>query len=142
MCPEQQVYLDHRQADGPDEPIPVGYVRTLDDVYRYEPVPEGLAGTADARRVLGTQAQVWTEHLDSARRIDYAAFPRLAAFAEVAWTPPELRDLTGFQQRLHTGHLPRLDALGVEYRPLDGPAPWQRRPGVQGRPHAGRPPAR
>jgi N-acetyl-beta-hexosaminidase len=27
MCPEQQVYLDHRQAAGPDEPVPIGYVR-------------------------------------------------------------------------------------------------------------------
>ncbi|MGW5162228.1 hypothetical protein ACWEPN_42730, partial [Nonomuraea wenchangensis] len=31
-------------------------------------------------------------------------------------------------------HLPRLDAIGVEYRRADGPLPWQRRPGVPGRP--------
>jgi hexosaminidase len=31
-------------------------------------------------------------------------------------------------------HLPRLDALGVEYRPLAGPRPWQTRPGVPGSP--------
>jgi hexosaminidase len=130
MCPEQYVYLDHRQSDHPDEPIPVGYLHTLEDVYAYEPVPEGMPDTTG---LLGTQAQVWTEHLDSVRRVDYASFPRLSAFAEVAWTPAALRDYTEFLPRLREHHLPRLDALGVEYRPLDGPHPWQTRPGVPGR---------
>lgn len=43
MCPEQQVYLDHRQDGGPDEPMPIGYVRTLEDVYRFDPVPPKLS---------------------------------------------------------------------------------------------------
>jgi hexosaminidase len=133
MCPEQHVYLDHRQSADPDEPIPVGSVHTLDDVYRYEPVPADLTGV-DVAHVLGAQAQVWTEHLDSARRVDYAAFPRLAAFAEVVWSAAEQRDLADFRRRLESAHLARLDALGVEYRPLTGPHPWQRRPGVPGRP--------
>jgi hexosaminidase len=133
MCPEQHVYLDHRQSADPDEPIPVGGVHTLDDVYRYQPVPAALTGPA-ADHVLGAQAQVWTEHLDSARRIDYATFPRLAAFAEVVWSPVNGRDLADFRRRLAAEHLARLDALGVEYRPLAGPRPWQRRPGVPGRP--------
>lgn len=133
MCPEQHVYLDHRQSADPDEPIPVGGVHTLDDVYRYEPIPAGLSGAA-AEHVLGAQAQLWTEHLDSGRRLDYAAFPRLAAFAEIVWSPVDRRDLADFRRRLNGAHLARLDALGVEYRPLTGPHPWQLRPGIPGRP--------
>ncbi|WP_020672004.1 beta-N-acetylhexosaminidase [Amycolatopsis nigrescens] len=133
MCPEQYVYLDHRQSDHPDEPIPVGFLHTLEHVYGYEPLPPGLPEDAH-ERVLGAQAQVWTEHLDTARRVDYATFPRLAAFAEVVWSPREHRDYGEFLPRLRDHHLPRLDALGVEYRPLDGPLPWQTRPGVPGRP--------
>ncbi|WP_158848383.1 beta-N-acetylhexosaminidase [Saccharothrix deserti] len=125
MCPEEHVYLDYRQSDHPDEPIPVGTVTTLEDVYRYEP--------AAADRVLGAQANLWTEHLDSPRRLDYAAFPRLSAFAEVVWSPAG-RDEAEFLTRLAGHHLPRLDALGVEYRPLDGPRPWQALPGVPGFP--------
>ncbi|MFE0460976.1 beta-N-acetylhexosaminidase [Kitasatospora sp. NPDC058965] len=144
MCPEQHVYLDHRQADGPDEPIPVGFVRTLEDVYRFEPVPPSL-DPVSARQVIGTQANLWTEFMDDARDVDYRAFPRLAAFAEVAWsdlpTDPERRDYAGFAARM-AGHYPRLDALGVAYRPPAGPHPWQRRPGVVGRPIDGPPPAR
>ncbi len=40
-----------------------------------------------------------------------------------------------------TEHYRRLDALGVAYRPPGGPRPWQRRPGVLGRPVDGPPPA-
>ena len=122
LCPERATYLDHRQSDHPDEPIPVGHLRTLADVYGFAP-PDG---------VLGVQAQVWTEHLDDARRVDYATFPRLAAFAEVAWSPPAGRSYAEFERRLVRDHLPRLDALGVEYRPLEGPRPWMTRPGVPG----------
>ncbi|WP_329580581.1 beta-N-acetylhexosaminidase [Kitasatospora sp. NBC_01250] len=139
MCPEQYVYLDHRQADGPEEPIPVGFVRTLADVYRFEPVPPSL-DEVSARQVIGTQANLWSEFADSARDLDYRAFPRLAAFAEVAWSalPREAaeRDLADFERRMRT-HYARLDALGVAYRPATGPHPWQRRPGVLGRPLPG-----
>ncbi|GAA1903510.1 beta-N-acetylhexosaminidase [Streptantibioticus ferralitis] len=141
MCPEQQVYLDHRQHDGADEPVPIGYVRTLEDVYRFEPVPPQL-DDEQARHVIGTQANIWTETLDSVRAVDYLVFPRLAAFAEVAWSrlpAPELRDYPDFAARM-AGHYARLDALGVEYRPPAGPYPWQRRPGVIGRPIEGAPP--
>ncbi|WP_030609406.1 beta-N-acetylhexosaminidase [Streptomyces sclerotialus] len=141
MCPEQQVYLDHRQHGGPDEPMPIGYVRTLEDVYRFEPVPPGLSPEA-ARHVLGTQANVWTEVMQNRARVDYQVFPRLAAFAEVAWSPlpaPAARDYPGFEARM-TAHYARLDALGVDYRPPGGPLPRQRRPGVPGRPIDGAPP--
>lgn len=141
MCPEQQVYLDHRQAGGDDEPMPIGYVRTLEDVYRFEPVPPSLAPEA-AAHVLGTQANVWTEVMQDSSRVDYQVFPRLAAFAEVAWSElpaPAERDFPDFERRM-AAHYGRLDALGVHYRPPGGPLPWQRRPGVAGRPIDGTPP--
>ncbi|MFD7918456.1 beta-N-acetylhexosaminidase [Streptomyces sp. NPDC059740] len=141
MCPEQQVYLNYREDGGADEPVPIGYVRTLADVYRFEPVPPELT-EAEARHVLGTQANLWSEVTESQSRVDYQLFPRLAAFAEVAWSvlpAPADRDLAGFTARL-ADHYPRLDALGVDYRPPGGPHPWQRRPGVVGRPFEGLPP--
>ncbi|MFC8233389.1 beta-N-acetylhexosaminidase [Streptomyces sp. NPDC057284] len=141
MCPEQQVYLDHRQDGGPDEPMPIGYVRTLEDVFRFDPVPPGLSEEA-AGHILGTQANVWTEVMQNRSRVDYQVFPRLAAFAEVAWSAlpaPADRDFADFERRM-TAHYARLDALGVEYRPPGGPLPWQRRPGVLGRPIEGAPP--
>ena len=46
--------------------------------------------------------------------------------------PPEPLSVADFEARLSPAHLDRLSAMGVEFRPLDGPHPWQQRPGVAG----------
>ncbi|WP_435298876.1 beta-N-acetylhexosaminidase [Timonella sp. A28] len=145
LAPEQNLYFDHRAAEGDQEPIPVGFVRTLEDVLAFEPdnLPHfELDASSDSMQrgsLLGVQAQVWTEQLNTPRRVDYATFPRLCAFAEVAWSK-QVNRASGapasveFIERLVEHHLPRLSAAGVEYRPLSGPLPWQQRPGVPGWP--------
>lgn len=130
-CPDNQVYLDYRQSSSPAEPIPVGIVLTVRDVYDFSPIPAELTRDA-ARHVLGGQANIWTEHMDSPRTVDFFAFPRLCALAETLWSTQE-GGYDDFADRLHE-HLARLDAAGVEYHHLSGPLPWQTRPGIAGRP--------
>jgi hexosaminidase len=131
LCPDDQVYLDYRQSDDPAEPTPVGTVSSLAHVYAFEPVPAELT-TDESVHVLGAQCNIWTEHIDSARAIDYMAFPRLTAFAETVWSAPA-RDYADFEKRLAV-HEHRLNALGVEYRHATGPLPWQSRPDAPGWP--------
>jgi hexosaminidase len=131
LCPDLWTYLDYRQSDDPEEPIPVGTVLSLEDAAAFDPLP------ADAPqelrdRVVGVQANVWTEHLDRRARLDYAVFPRLGAFAEVAWNGGPL-DWPDFTSRL-PGYLAWLETEGVDFRPLGGPRADQRRPGVPGVP--------
>ncbi len=130
-CPDDRVYLDYRQSESLEEPIPVSIPLTVEDVYAFEPVPSELS-PEEAKHILGGQANIWTEHMDSPRTVDYLAFPRLCAVAEALWGPAE-RDFAEFSARLDQ-HLSRLDAVGVEYRHADGPKPWQKRPGIPGRP--------
>ncbi|SDP40932.1 hexosaminidase [Nakamurella panacisegetis] len=130
-CPDDRTYLDYRQSESADEPIAVGIPLTLERVYGFDPVPDGLS-PAEAAHVLGGQGNIWSEHVDSPRMVDYFAFPRLCALAEVLWSP-DARDFGDFSARL-AAHLDRLDAVGVEYRRPSGPQPWQMRPGVPGRP--------
>ena len=134
LCPDDFAYLDYRQSDAAEEPIPVGTVLSLRDVYDFEPLPDHADDADDAmrRHLLGVQANAWTEHLDTGSRLDYAVFPRLAAFAEVAWSAPG-KDWGDFAARL-SDQLAIYDAIGVGYRPLAGPHPWQQRPGVPGAP--------
>jgi hexosaminidase len=128
MTPYAKTYLDYYQsADTVNEPLAIGGFVPIDTVYAYEPVPEGLE-PGFAHHVLGSQAQVWTEYIQNPKQVEYMAFPRLAAFAEVVWTARERRDFTDFSARLAT-HLRRLDALDVAYRPLDGPR-WPRPAGA------------
>ncbi|GAA1460818.1 beta-N-acetylhexosaminidase [Nocardiopsis exhalans] len=129
MAPTASSYLDYKQSNSPDEPVPVGTLLRVEDVYESEPVPADLT-EEESQHVLGAQVNLWSEHIDSQRKLDYMVFPRLSAFAEKVWSEGE-RDFTEFEPRLKH-HLGRLDAAGVEYRPLEGPRPWHTRPGVYG----------
>lgn len=130
-CPFDVVYLDYRYSENPEEPIPVAMPLDIADVYAFEPVPAELSDE-EAKHILGGQANVWTEHMDSPRTVDFFTYPRLSAIAEVLWSQ-EKDSLDGLQERLGE-HLKRLDAVGVEYRDPSGTKPWQTRPGIPGRP--------
>jgi hexosaminidase len=133
-CPTAYTYLDHDQSQAPEEPIGFPELTTLDDVAAFDPVPSTATAKRWPGRIVGTQAHLWSEHTPTPREVEYMAFPRLGALAEAAWTDIEARSRSPFCERL-AGYLARLDALSVEYRPLDGPLPWQRRcsdPDVRG----------
>jgi len=117
MTPNSHVYFDYYQGDSANEPLANGSVLPLERVYSFEPVPSQLNG-ADARHVLGTQGNVWTEYMKTPDHVEYMVFPRLLALAEVAWSPPSERDWHGFLQRLPAA-LDRLDRLAVDYRVPD-----------------------
>lgn len=127
MTPERDTYLDYAQipADTPGyrEPPGARAVNTLDHVYAYEPLPASMPPEL-AKHVLGSQAQLWTEYMNGPREVEYMAWPRLLAMAEVLWTPKSLKDYAKFQQRLPSS-LQRLDVQDVNYRTADGPR-WPR----------------
>ncbi|PWC06644.1 beta-N-acetylhexosaminidase [Mycetocola zhujimingii] len=129
-CPDNRLYFDYRQSDDPREPIPVGVVVGLRDVYSFNPVPE-WATAEQAVLLRGAQANLWAEHMEDARSRDYMLWPRACALAEALWSGPG-GAFEEFETRLQS-HLGRLDERGVEHRRAGGPLPWQERPGVGGR---------
>jgi hexosaminidase len=88
----------------------------LEKTYAYEPIPEGLS-PENHIRILGLQAQLWTEYMQTPSQVEYMAFPRLAALAEVGWSSLKVRDYDSFLTRL-TSHVKRLDVLETRYRPV------------------------
>ncbi|MGI5492825.1 beta-N-acetylhexosaminidase [Microtetraspora malaysiensis] len=127
------LYFDYGEAASAEEPLAIGETITVADVAAFEPAPATWED-AERARVAGLQFQLWSERIPDGRTLDYRAWPRGCAAAEVSWTGGPARP--EFTERL-TRHLERLDAFGVEYRPLEGPRPWQRgggarrhRPGV------------
>ena len=107
------LYLDYLQTASPDEPPGRPALIPLKQVYDFEPVPAAL-DARQARHILGVQANVWTEHMRSFERVQHAYFPRIAALAEVAWTPKDGRDYADFLTRL-PALLPQWRASGVAY---------------------------
>lgn len=132
VVPVLPTYFDYAQDSSESEPIAIGGPVRLSDVTGFDPVPADWPASARAR-VLGTQFQVWTEYIPDSRALEYMMFPRACALAEVAWSggPSVLAGGDGagpqrpaLQNRI-AAHLLRLDAAGLEYRPLAGPRPWQ-----------------
>lgn len=111
MAPDKPTYFDYDNSE--NEPLPIRSVNTLAEVYAYEPVPKELSA-AEAKHVLGGQGQLWTEYMPDPQRMEYMAWPRLTALAEVLWSPREMRDQADFTRRLAT-HLERLRILDVNF---------------------------
>ncbi len=128
-APVLPTYFDYAQDAGEAEPLAIGGPVRLADVAGFEPVPADWPQAA-RDRLIGTQFQVWTEYIPDGRALEYMIFPRACALADVAWSghAPRLSAdgarHPGLLPRI-AAHLGRLDAAGLEYRPLAGPRPWQ-----------------
>jgi hexosaminidase len=109
LSPAPDLYFDHWQSPGDVAPGR-GDTLSLEMVYRFEPLPAALQ--PHAQHLLGLQANLWTEHMRTEQRVEYMAFPRVAALAEVAWSVPERMDWAGFQKRLEP-QLQRYFKLGI-----------------------------
>jgi len=131
MVPQQWLYFDWAYADDPREPLAIRAATSVERVWSFDPVPESIPDV-QRHHVLGSQCMLWTEYVPNAEHAEYLYFPRVCAFSEMVWSGPAARDPHGprsfeeFESRLRQ-HLRRLDAIGVNYRPLEGPTPGQSR---------------
>jgi hexosaminidase len=89
---------------------------SLRRIYAFEPSGDSL---------LGVQATLWTEFVADEEQMFSRVFPRAAAFAEVAWTDPGLRDWRRFHDSLAGVHYSRIVQAG------GGPAPLEEYPFAQ-----------
>jgi len=117
MAPTSYTYFDYYQGPAEKEPLAIGGNLPLEKVYQYEPVPKEIS-PEKAKHVLGVQGQLWREYIATFSHLEYMAYPRAAALAEVGWSQANAKDYEKFLSRLRH-HLKRLDERGVNYRRLD-----------------------
>jgi hexosaminidase len=115
MTPGSPVYFDHYQAGPEGEPLAIGGMNTLKKVYDYEPIPKEL-NAAEAKYVLGAQANLWTEYVTTAEHVEYMVLPRMLALAEVVWTPKENKNWENFNERLQN-QFKAFGQKGLHYSP-------------------------
>ncbi len=116
MAPNKYTYFDYYQSDDKaKEPLAIGGLLPLEQVYNYEPIPAALT-PEQAKHVLGAQCQLWTEYIPTPEHLDFMTFPRLCALADAVWVQAGRKDYADFTERLSV-HLPRLRELDVKYRP-------------------------
>lgn len=111
MAPSTHVYFDHYQSNDPTEPLAIHGYTPLDKVYSFDPVPAELT-PEQARHILGAEGTLWSEYLSTVEQLEYMAFPRLVALAEVIWSARNTLDFAAFRQRLarHEERLVHLNA--------------------------------
>ncbi len=118
MTPNNYLYLDYYQTTGLEQPRANGSYVPLQKVYAYDPEPQSLS-PQERKHILGVQANLWTEYVETEAQADYMLFPRLLALAEVAWTPQSMRRYDDFRQRAMR-YTDALIGRGINAFPLTG----------------------
>jgi hexosaminidase len=112
LSPANQAYLDMKYD--PSTPLGLSWAAYIEvrDAYEWDPATRvaGLPATA----VRGVEAPLWSETLETLDDIEFMAFPRLPAIAELGWSPAATHDWEAFRLRL-AAQGPRWCALGVNF---------------------------
>ncbi|GAB2868497.1 beta-N-acetylhexosaminidase [Actinoallomurus bryophytorum] len=112
MSPANHAYLDMKY----DENTPLGQdwagLVEVQDSYDWDPAT--LVDGVTEKNVLGVEAPLWSETLVTSDDIEYMAFPRLPAIAEIGWSPQAARAWSDFRLRL-AAQGPRWTAAGVHF---------------------------
>ncbi|TAF57042.1 MAG: beta-N-acetylhexosaminidase [Sphingobacteriia bacterium] len=103
QTPGKPLYFDHYQSLDPKDSLAIHGYNPLEAVYRFDPVPPGMNRS---NKILGAQANVWTEYMGHAQKVNYMVFPRMTALSEVLWSGPG-KDYGAFLQRLESQSIPR-----------------------------------
>ena len=109
MTPNNHCYLDLYQGEPTVEPATYSMCR-LSDSYAFRPVPQGV----DSTFILGGQGNLWAESIPTFRHVEYMAWPRGWALAEVLWSPEKSRNWNDFIRRVED-HFGRADNAGINY---------------------------
>ena len=73
--------------------------------------------------IIGIEAPLWTETVETMDDIEYLVFPRVMGLAEIGWTPTAQRNWDEYKVRLGN-HKDRLEALNIDYYPSTL-VPWK-----------------
>lgn len=89
----------------------------LTKAYSFNPIPSELPKELESK-VLGMGCQMWSEFIPEVEDMQRKVFPRIAAYAETAWTMPSNKNYDNFRESLPY-FLDRWDEKGIVYGPLD-----------------------
>ena len=120
MSVANRAYLDMKYDSG--TPIGLNWAANIDVRNAYDWDPATVSKGVAERALLGVEAPIWTETLASMREVEFMAFPRLTAIAEIGWSRNDARNWEDFRRRLGA-HGPRFSALGINFH-REASVPW------------------
>ncbi|SFP41196.1 hexosaminidase [Amycolatopsis arida] len=112
LSPANKAYLDMKYNEHTRLGLRwAGFIEVRD---AYEWNPGTFVQGVPERAVLGVEAPLWSETLRTLDDIEYMAFPRLPALAELGWSAWSTHDWESFRQRL-AEHGPRLTLRDIDF---------------------------
>ena len=114
MSPSTKVYLDMQYDSLTRLGLHWAAYIEADVSYNWDPATQ-VEGV-DPESIIGVEAPLWSETIDSMDDIEYLLFPRITAVAEVGWTPAEKRGWEGYSSRIGN-HGARWKRMGINYYP-------------------------
>jgi hexosaminidase len=110
LSPANKTYLDMKYDDA--TVLGLNWAGNVDVAVPYEWDPATHLPSIQEGRILGVEAPIWSETIVTFDDLEFLAFPRLAAVAEVGWSPQSARQWPEFRVRLGA-QAPRWAALGI-----------------------------
>ncbi|GIH29330.1 beta-N-acetylhexosaminidase [Acrocarpospora phusangensis] len=112
MSPSNKAYLDMKYTNS--TPIGLSWAGLIEVQTAYEWNPGTHVSGVPATAVLGVEAPMWSETIVTEDHIEFMAFPRLPAIAELGWSPWSTHNWTAFRARLAVQG-PRWTIMGIDF---------------------------
>lgn len=84
----------------------------VDDAYNWDPAT--IEPEIKKENIVGVEAPLWAETVSTMNEAEYLIFPRLPGYAEIGWTPSEMRSWDEYRVRL-AAHGKRMEMLGINF---------------------------
>ena len=112
LSPANRAYLDMKYNE--DTPLGQDWAGLTEVRTAYDWDPGNYVTGVSESSVLGVEAPLWSETLVTLADIEFMAFPRLPAIAELGWSPSGTHDWGAFRRRL-AAQGPRWKVMGIGF---------------------------
>lgn len=114
MAPAANAYLDMQYDSTSIYGLHWAAYIEVDKGYNWDPAK--LVPEIKRENIFGIEAPLWSETVGARNEAEYLIFPRLLGYAEIGWTPSELRNWDEYKVRL-ASHGERLKAMNINFYP-------------------------
>ncbi|MFD1831743.1 beta-N-acetylhexosaminidase [Streptomyces desertarenae] len=112
LSPADRSYLDMKYDE--DTPLGLSWAGYVEVRQSYDWDPGSYFADVPQEAVLGVEAPLWTETIETGDHIEFMAFPRLPGIAELGWSPASALDWEDYRTRL-AQQGPRWELMGIDH---------------------------